>query len=103
MAFLNLPLVEVREYDVLQSDGLVRHRRARFPLATARRRYRLTYGPTTFSDAQTVRTAWHNAKGAASVVLSIGTGRYGTTIRMRYDSPSAVYVEVDFILDQEYS
>ena len=106
MAFLSLPLEIAYEYDVLASDastGLPSIRRQRFPLAKARKRWKLRYGPTTYADAATELANFETYKGAAAQVFisTVGTGHYGDEMLVVYNSPTAVYVEVDFFTDAE--
>lgn len=106
MAFLSLPLEIAYEYDVLASEGsegLPSIRRQRFPLAKARKRWKLRYGPTTYADAATELANFETYKGGAAQVFisTVGTGHYGDEMLVVYNSPTAVYVEVDFFTDAE--
>lgn len=97
--------IQVEEYaDTLVTPGRVRMSRERFPRLKTRRRYRLTYGPTTLAVLETdimspIRTT--KFTGETTVTLpNLGTvsGHYvGDSIEYVYASPTDVRLSIDFV------
>ena len=97
--------IQVEEYaDTLVTPGRVRFSRERFPRLKARRRFRLSYGPTTLSVLETdVLSVIRATKftGETTVALpNLGTvsGHYvGDSIEYVYSSPTDVRLSIDFV------
>lgn len=97
--------IQVEEYaDTLVTPGRVRFSRERFPRLKTRRRFRLSYGPTTLSVLETDVMAVIRATkftGETTVDLpNLGTvsGHYvGDSIEYVYGSPTDVRLSIDFV------
>ena len=100
-----LPITIHRDYSVLVADGPVRIRRRKQMYAgrSIRKRLVLEYGPSTYTDINTIAALIRTEKGSAGVTTITPpggvsyVGRYKGTITIRFESPTAVFLTVGFI------
>lgn len=105
-AFISFPIACEELKDTIGSEG-VSIRRQRFPRTYSYRRFRLTYGPATAAEIDTQADVIRALKGGGTTTLDVPnvgtlTGRFGP-MSMRYDSPTANYLDVSFTESPRYA